>query len=343
MKKLLTVLLVAALAVSAQAKIVYLNNNVQKDASKNLFNNMTDAYAACTTPGDTIYVEGSVHGYGSLNISKKITLIGPGFLLTENSQTHVNKTVAYFNDLNLNSGSEGTLIKSLVISEYGAWISIFTDNITIENCYFVNGITLSKNKDANLFNIIVRGCYFHSTDANIGYGWGYDGIIDNLVFSNNILNGEFHLPSGSKGIISNNLFKSDVFKPKTTSAIEIINNIFLGDNPDEISMQPLPNSAVSHNLSISNLFGSDNNNLEFVTESTIFIGSEGNSTDGQYQLAASSPARNAGKNGVDIGPFGGPEPYRLSGLPFLPNIYEISTGGFVVGDRLPVHIKIKQQ
>jgi len=343
MKKLLTVFLVAAFAVSAQAKIVYLNNNVQKDASKNLFNNMTDAYAACTTPGDTIYVEGSVHGYGSLNISKKITLIGPGFLLTENSQTHVNKTVAYFNDLNLNSGSEGTLIKSLVISEYGAWISIFTDNITIENCYFVNGITLSKNKDANIFNIIVRGCYFHSTDVNIGYGWGYDGIIDNLVFSNNILNGEFHLPSGSKGIISNNLFKSDVFKPKTTSAMEIINNIFFSDNPDNVEVQPLPDVSVSHNICISNILGTDNNNQAFVTEGTLFVGADGNSSDGQYQLATTSPARNAGKNGVDIGPFGGPEPYRLSGLPQLPNIYEISTGGFVVGDELPVHIKIKQQ
>jgi len=55
-------------------------------------------------------------------------------------------------------------------------------------------------------------------------------------------------------------------------------------------------------------------------------------------------ARRKGKgtNGSDIGPFGGPDPYRLSGLPNLPNIYELSTTGLVSGDKLPVHIKIKQ-
>ena len=43
-----------------------------------------------------------------------------------------------------------------------------------------------------------------------------------------------------------------------------------------------------------------------------------------------------------MGPFGGPDPYRLSGLPYLPNIYELVTGGLISGDELPVRIKIKQ-
>jgi len=343
MKKLFTVFLVAALAVSVQAKIVYLNNNVQKDASKNLFNNLNDAYAACTSPGDTVYVEGSVHGYGRLDIDKRITLIGPGYFLTSNDQTHVNKTYASFDDIRLNAGSGGTIIKGIVIDYYSAWILVRTDNIKIENCYLRYGISFDKSSNNNINNIEIKGCYFNSTDANIGYGYGYSGIIDNIVFSNNIFNGEFHLPSGSKGIISNNLFKSDVFKPKTTSAMEIINNIFFSDNPDNVEVQPLPDVSVSHNICISNILGTDNNNQAFVTEGTLFVGADGNSSDGQYQLATTSPARNAGKNGVDIGPFGGPEPYRLSGLPQLPNIYEISTGGFLVGDELPVHIKIKQQ
>jgi hypothetical protein len=59
-------------------------------------------------------------------------------------------------------------------------------------------------------------------------------------------------------------------------------------------------------------------------------------------LSENSPAKGAGSNGTDIGPFGGPDPYRLSGLPNLPNIYELSSGGLVTGDELPVQIKIKQ-
>ncbi len=77
-------------------------------------------------------------------------------------------------------------------------------------------------------------------------------------------------------------------------------------------------------------------------QSTLFTTDENATTDGQYMLSENSPAKGAGSNGSDIGPFGGPDPYRLSGLPNLPNIYELSTVGLVSGDELPVTIKIKQ-
>ncbi len=50
---------------------------------------------------------------------------------------------------------------------------------------------------------------------------------------------------------------------------------------------------------------------------SIVVGLSGNSTDGQFQLKAGSPALGAGEtvSGItpDCGPFGTSDPYRLSG------------------------------
>ena len=51
---------------------------------------------------------------------------------------------------------------------------------------------------------------------------------------------------------------------------------------------------------------------------------QGSSPDGQFQLSASSPARGVGRNGGDLGAFGGVNPYRLSGLPSIPRITNLT-------------------
>ena len=44
------------------------------------------------------------------------------------------------------------------------------------------------------------------------------------------------------------------------------------------------------------------------------------SSDGKWRLKPGSPAIGAGIDGVDLGPFGGPAPYILSGLPSRPRL-----------------------
>ena len=67
--------------------------------------------------------------------------------------------------------------------------------------------------------------------------------------------------------------------------------------------------------------GTENGNQSNVDMSTVFVGAGEGSTDGQWQLAENSPAIGAGLGGVDLGAFGGPTPYVLSGLPSMPAIY----------------------
>jgi hypothetical protein len=74
--------------------------------------------------------------------------------------------------------------------------------------------------------------------------------------------------------------------------------------------------------------------------STVFIGT--GSTDGKWQLKDNSPAKGAGTEGTDIGPFGGPKPYILSGIPNIPRIYFFDSPTSVTGTTgLPVHLKAK--
>ena len=50
--------------------------------------------------------------------------------------------------------------------------------------------------------------------------------------------------------------------------------------------------------------------------------------DSVFQLPAVSSARDVGGTGVDAGPFGGNAPYRLSGLPAIPRITNLTAPDF---------------
>lgn len=327
------------------AKVVYLDNTKEKNATVSLYNTFTDAYTACTSPSDTIYVIGAVDSYGSITIDKPIVLIGPGYFLEENTATQYSTLSANFLAITFTTGSNGTIIKGIKQtnshSNYKLFIQSDVDDLLIENCY-IPEIEISDLDGYIYNNIQIKKCYIWDNGITTSTHSNYDGIITNFVLSNNIIDGGVFLSNGSNGIISNNLFIANTFGIGINSTFEVHNNILLADNVTNVTLPSLPNSSISHNISIINAFGSTNNNQELVNENFLFVGNEGYSTDGQYQLAENSPASGAGIGGIDAGPFSGSDPYRLSGLPDLPNIYELSTGGFVAGDELNVHIKAKQ-
>ena len=85
-----------------------------------------------------------------------------------------------------------------------------------------------------------------------------------------------------------------------------------------------------------------NTNMMDVDMSTVFLGPIESSTEGQWQLKDGSPALEAGVNGVDAGMFGGSTPYVLSGIPSIPNIYELNVDEVGTSEGgLKVTIKVK--
>ncbi len=342
MRTLFTFLATLFFVTALQAKIVYLNNNLEEpNISENLFINWSDAYAAVSA-GDTIYVVGSNFDHGNITISKPVTVIGPGYFLNENDQTQINKKEALFSQIVLDESAGGAKLIGLSLSRNVTGISIKgdIDNVSIENCY-TSEINLDVRTGSVYDNVEIKGCYIYYSGLYMSGRNVSDGVATNLTLINNIIDGGIGMADGSTGLISNNLFLGNMLELGTSSSFEFLNNIYINEDTDKFTIQPLPDASIHHNISLTGAFGNANDNFT-APESTLFNTDENASTDAQYMLSENSPAKGAGSNGSDIGPFGGPDPYHLSGLPNLPNIYELSTGGFVVGDELSVQIKIKQ-
>lgn len=281
--------------------------------------------------GDTIYMEGSTTGYDGAIITKKVTIIGPGFFLNENPKTQANRLGAEFiSSITFDNGSEGSCMMGITF-DFNVYLFINTSDITVIRNYLYrvdfqgtsNNIMLSQNYIENII-------------------YGYFGTISNTIISNNIIMGDITTTDGSGPlVISNNvmgyIYGNDI---KSYNA-SIQNNIFCSENAEALNN---PGNNISNNIFAGD--GTDaNGNLYNVNMTMVFAdfnNTMGMSTDGKWKLRDASPAAGAGVGGTDCGAFGGLAPYILSGIPNLPHIYEASIQAAATSESgLQVSLKIK--
>src|SRR5436190_9371104 len=131
MKKALALsVLFLLVVISVEAKIWRVNNNVGIAADFTTLQAAHDAAAA----GDSIYLEGSSNSYGGLTCNRKLFIVGPGYYLDQVPNTQVVLQTAKVSGINLNSGSEGTVIMGLDFA--GNSISIYCNNIVVKRNLF---------------------------------------------------------------------------------------------------------------------------------------------------------------------------------------------------------------
>ena len=198
--------------------------------------------------------------------------------------------------------------------------------------------------DVNILDITVRRNNLGTLNLN-----SENFIVAQNVITNNI-DGR-----NCKGLVSNNIiryagfdansfvsFFNNVLTYNFSTAIDISNsevrNNIINTYSDNSLFLTSRNNTITNNIFRQN--GTESNGNKFnVAFTAIFV--EGGTTDGLYQLAENSPAKSAGLNGIDCGPFGGPLPYVLSGIPPGPSIYEVSAPATASkSEGLPVNIKI---
>jgi hypothetical protein len=245
-------------------------------------------------------------------------LFGPGFFLGENENTLAIKNHAHVDGITFNHGSQGTLVCGLYLN---GGLSINTNNINIKRNNIGN-ITLGDNRDSLYIgqNYIRGGCNFYQSAPSIKTILIVNNIILNgidfrncksILFVNNHLVGCIN---GTESFFINNIFDENIGCGYGSIADVSKQNLF------------------SNNIFKTNGVGSVNGNQANVDLSTVFLVApsatmpQDVSTDGRWQLKVGSPAKAAGfgstnEKPVDIGPFGGTEPYVLSGLPPIPSIY----------------------
>jgi len=341
--KTLSVLLLIIIGLFAQAAKYRVNNNPSASAH---FATLQAAHNAAAS-GDTLYIEGSPVLYAGITFTKKLIIIGPGFFIGNNPMTQAHTQNALIGPSTFDAGSDGSVVMGVYFFDDGTpntCLTINASNITLKrNRFYKNYNSTADNIHAikvNANNIIITQCFIEQ------YGYPYYAI---RLYNNSI-----------NALISNNYIRgSDAYSTSrglymsTTSSAEVLNNVFYNNVEihnaniyNNIIMQgslTYSNSALYNNIGNSNQFPLINNNQQSVNMNDIFNLAD-LSPDGKYRLKAGvgNPARATGYDGTDIGMFGGPSPYVLSGIPDLPAVYYFSapsSGSSTSG--LPASVKIK--
>jgi len=309
MKKLFFTFTMALFAITTNATVWIVNNNeIDENRDFDQIQTAIDSYLVAV--GDTLYVQGSTDFYNDFNCNKRLTIIGPGYLLNEN-YVSANLLNAKVRNVSFISGSEGSQIIGMTIIGYSNDFNIWVNNITVKRCYINPELELGEIQGAFLINNYLNG----------GIDNGYSSsFFKEVNVINNIIGRVQTSVDSDFSIFENNILKSSSY---SFNSAYFRNNIVLDDDPSF----NINSGVKTNNIGTNGLFN-DPNNFNVTNINDLFVGGE--SPDARYILSENSFAKGKGHDGADCGIFGGDNPlnhYILSGLPTIPVITELDTDG----------------
>ena len=301
--------------------------------------------------GDTLHLEGSTTTYNSYTLTKKLTIIGPGYFLTNNPKVSNNGLDAKIDALYFGIGSDSSQVigMNFVGVGTGGYILINANQITVRRSRIENKIELGSGINDPMivqcfFPLTVNQNVFASVSGNYIAPTG-------LIFNNNICQKTLVWKS-TAGVAfpieqcDNNIFDGPANLATSTlefASSDFSNNILMGIN----AKVAITASAgiVQYNIgSLQNQFGNTNGNMVLSLTQIAALFQISTSPDAKYLLVTSSQASGSGLNGVDMGAFGSAVPrnrYTLSGLAPVPVIYNVHTTGVCTTQGLPVMISAR--
>lgn len=304
------------------------------------FTSIADAVASNNVfAGDTLYVEpGHVEMGSTLHITKRLTIIGPGYCLIDNNINTMNPSEAVINK-SLDIEQSNTTVYGLHIQ---GGMDITSDNITIERCLITHGLTIT-----NGYGNIVRQCFVNTE------GIRNNGSATSSIIENNIVYGDIYsYSSGSNSGWQNSTIRNNVVVGSGTNYViravhecNIYNNIVINTNtsyttttnPDQTvdttwRKHFAIDAPASDGNTVRNNITSGKPNAEFLncvfnaTVEDVLIWNEANTLEEKYKHKANGPAVGAGVNGTTCGAYGavtGSQAYQPAGIPqYRPYIYD---------------------
>jgi len=271
--------------------------------------------------GDTLLFYPGTNYTGTA--TKRLVYMGYGYFLGADGNAGLQLITGTLSlHVNLNSGSDGSHFEGLgdntgqtgvlnIIPVNGV------NNIVIRRCNYVL-IYGSSSDDCSNWQII------QSYNLNFApYVNGSTGKFLNLRVENcHLTSFDFtNLTAGSSGQVRNCVITGGV--NLTGASIYFLNNICSGASFTDAAGTLFEYNLFDFSEGGYNIIGGMGNQFS-VDMSSVFLGSASNSTDGQWQLKAGSPAIGAGSGGTNCGMFGGTNPYRLSGIPSIPVFYKLT-------------------
>jgi hypothetical protein len=279
--------------------------------------------------GDTILVYGSPNAYGSVNINKKVILIGTAGVDPEVNNENA-PVVANIN-FNANSTPNGTVISGFRITGSVSNNGYTVDDVGVYNNFFYNtnnyyGIFFYYGSSSNW---IVEGNVFQ---ANGQYSFFENYLnaasLNNILFKNNYFetsNYYYYIISYGNAAV---VFRNNVFIFRGSSGYHLFygcnnmlleNNIFWFTNNayTDVTGQQCANCVFNNNIiynsggatmtainAIGNGVSGNNNIMNVDPQFVNFVLANGFTIGEDYRLASTSPGKNAGTDGTDIGLYG---------------------------------------
>ena len=329
-------------AQTVSAKSWRVNNNSTKKA------NFVDINAAMASAdvvaGDTLYLDpGSVLA-SEQTISKAVTVIGTGYFLQ-------NGMVAATINNRVRIKAEGTKLNGVYVN---GEVYIQANNITLERCKINKRVYSYKGPR---YGLTVLQCFIN----NPNYENSIEGEFRNATIKNNIIICSYAGYAAYSTAI-NNVHDSEIANNylavnNTKYNREVLYNVTNSQIYNNIIRHAIaPNlifansDAVNNNSIYNNVITAAKDKYPNLTD-IVYLGSADMSSvfapgisDAAYRLKEDSPAKGAGKDGADCGPYGGATPYVESGLPlYHPYIKKAVVAGKSVNGVVDVELNIKMQ
>jgi hypothetical protein len=267
-------------------------------------------------PNDTILVQGSTINYGDFNITKALTIIGPG-----HHPTAIGAFSSTTGNCSISPVASGTRLIGLDIFAISIGGVTPVDNFIVRNCIIRNNMNFQNSTT----NCVFEGNFIYASIQM----YDFQGM--EMIFRNNVF---FHTSVGPRitNINSPIIFDHNTFlgtssgRPFNVVYQAIIsNNIFYNcELTNTGSLSTSYNGCVVINnatyLCAGSLPGANNTgsgNLNGVDP--LFVNYPAIPTDFSWlydiHLQPSSSLLEAGSDGTQIGVYGGTYPFRLSGEP----------------------------
>ncbi|MDR3338657.1 MAG: hypothetical protein LBT25_00935 [Candidatus Symbiothrix sp.] len=300
---ILASLLCGWINLSAQQKI-----NVQNGTKTAFYNDLETAVHEAVS-GDTIYLPGAIiELQNHLVIDKKLTLIGAGWDIDSIGglrPTQLKIKTGSWANLTFSVGSDGSFITGFYVNGIG-----FDNNaaLSVANVTIARIAAAGISLGAGVSNIYIRESYITSSGLNGA------GATDCWI-NNNIIIGTIH------SLVDSHLY-NNVFNYYVGGTRCVFENNYIGGGLTTSSSSTFNNNAFSGNITFPT--GDNNNgfdNLVNQPHAGSFTG--GDWTPKSLKLKSTSPLKNAGTDGSDIGMYGGNDPYKEGAVPFNPHIDEI--------------------
>ena len=328
-------LLAAALSLPAAGQAILRVNNTGVTGT-GIFATAQAAHDAAAA-GDIIYLEPTVQNLGSMICTKRLTIIGNGYFLGENPGLQLDARPSTLTQVRFGPGSAGSRITGCTLTSN---LVVSANNIVVERNRIASGMQLG-NDSGPITQLLIRQNFIGSS---INFTISTGSSVNNAIITNNIILqglGGANAASPMSALIRNNVLGGATvgqgFFTVNVANSTFVNNILTGLS----AIQGGHNNTFNNNISDNAAFGTANGNQANVPLADLFVGTASPSADGEFQLkaGAGNPARGTGESGADIGAFGSNTPYRLSGIPNVPTIFQYSQN--VVGANLNATISTR--